>query len=482
MCRGLGKHFVGTLLAIVATGAAYDLPAPAQDRPPAASQPSASPLPLPSLARCQASRPPALPQHWHAVGLMMPFDGAQLAVGEFIYDGDVPAMRATVYGLQSGTADFLITNDETYRLSGPYRAPLRCMSAGGRRFDVPTTRWLSGRAQCAGRAALQATTTEWWQTPAANSAANWFWFNAATGLPWRVFMSIPSTSPPVIGDYAMTYFPTFEPLAQTGLSALRDFCGRPSRHATNRGTADTRSARALMTTRAVRDADAERRGRIRDLIPGLSLDACGVAVPARWPDRMQMTALMTLTPFGVGPLPSEIFYDWAHNAMLTRVHDLNNPALAADALLSGATGYDIKPSHSGAPALTCQPDYPGIVKPDWLSGPTCSCKGVITNNPQLIPDDTVEICSCTTDASHAFWAWYKSSGTPVVFLSTLQTPRGIDLADYYGWSPGAESATTPLEVPAACTSPDRVDHLPPPDRARLTSSFATHCATCHVSR
>lgn len=195
-----------------------------------------------------------------------------------------------------------------------------------------------------------------------------------------------------------------------------------------------------------------------------------------------MTALMTLTPFGVGPLPSEIFYDWARHAMLTRVHDLSNPALAADALLSGTTGYDIKPSHSGALAPSCQPDYPGIVKPDWLSGPTCACKGVIADNPQLTPNDTVEIRSCPTDASHAFWTWSKRSGAPIVFLSTLQTPRGIDLADYYGWSPGAENAAATLDVPAACTSPDRVDHLLPPDRARLTNSFATQCAACHLSR
>jgi hypothetical protein len=480
MCRGFASRLVGTLLAIVATGAAYDLPARAQDLPPAASQPSAPPLPLPSLARCLASRPPALPQHWHAVGLMMPFDGGQLAVGEFNYDGDVPAMRATIYGLQSGTADLLIANEETYRLSGPYHAPSRCMSAGGRRFDMPMRPWLSTTAQCAGQAPLQATATEWWRTQAANSAANWVWINTATGLPWRVVMSNPSADPPIIGDYAMTYFPIFEPVSQTSLSKLRDFCRVQSRHAASRSPLDSRSDHAL-TTSQERAGEAERKQRIRTLIPGLSQDACASTAPAHWPDRMQMTAIVTPTPFGAGPFPAEIFYDWDRlNAMLTRVHDAIDPAIAADALLKGPTGYDIKPINPAAP--TCQPDYPGVVKPDWLSGQTCTCRGVIANNPQLSPGDTVAIRSCTADASHAFWAWYKTSGAPVVFLSTLQTPRGINLADYYGWSPGADSASDLLQVPAACTSADRGDHLPPPDRARLTTLFATRCAACHVSR
>ncbi len=313
----------------------------------------------------------------------------------------------------------------------------------------------------------------------ANSAANWFWFAADTRLPWRAFMSSPSPDPPVIGDYAMTYFPTFEPVAQTNLSSLREFCRLRSRPATSAKPADTERARTRRPREAEEAAEAERRERIRVLIPGLSQDACAATTAARWPDQVQMTALMTPAEFGLGPFPTEIFYDWERsNAMLTRLHDPDDPAITIDVLFKGPLGYDIKPNHRSGP--TCQPNYPGVVTPDWLSGKSCACRGVIANNPQLSPGDTIDIRSCAADPSHAFWAWYRKSGPPVAFLSTLQTPGGIDLADYYGWSPGAESTAATFEVPAACTAPNRADRLPPPDRARLTTLFATRCAACHV--
>jgi len=268
-------------------------------------------------------------------------------------------------------------------------------------------------------------------------------------------------------------------VSRTNLASLREFCRVQSRPGGGSNAADVEPDRLSRSRQAEQAAEGERRERIQALIPGLSQDACAATVPPRWPGRVQMTALMTPTKFGLGPFPTEVFYDWdRNNAMLTRLHDPDNPAMAVDVLLKGPLGYDIKPGHLSAP--TCQQDYPGIVRPDWLSGTTCACRGVIANNPQLDPDDTINIESCSADPMHALWAWNKKSGAPVAFLSTLQTPGGLDLADYYSWSPGAESGTATFAVPPACIVPNQVDRLPPPDRARLTRLFGTRCAACHV--
>src|SRR5687767_126435 len=95
---------------------------------PASAEWSAS---LPGLAACTAARP-ELPARWRAVALMMPFHEGQLDVGEFVYDGSLPAMRATVYGLESGAVDLLITGGDTYRLTGPHGSPTGCTSLGRR--------------------------------------------------------------------------------------------------------------------------------------------------------------------------------------------------------------------------------------------------------------------------------------------------------------------------------------------------------------
>lgn len=473
MEAGIRMHLAKTLFSVVVSSAVCCLAAEAQ--PLGAEQAATPALVPPTLEPCQGSHPPRLPQRWRAVGLMMPFDGRQLSVGEFLYDGNVPAMRATIYGLESGSSDFLVTNDGTYRIAGSHDKPSGC-AAVGTTFAVPTTQWLSGNARCFGRAPLQGTMTEWWRTPAANSAGNSFWFNEATRLPWRVFMSHPSPDPPFIGDYAMTYFPTFAAVERTGLSALRDFCRVQSRHHVEHPS----DSEAIATNQTSRIEDVHRMTRIRNLLPGLSVNACAGTSPARWPDRMQMTAIMTLTPFAVPPLPAEIFYDWNRHAMLTRLHDPANPMLIAAALLVGNAGYDIKPIPTSAPV--CQAAYPGVVRPDWLAGHTCTCKGVIEGNAQLAPRETIEIRSCAANGSHAFWVLSKKSGAPVVFLSTLQTPGGIDLADYFTWLPDSPTAASMFEVPEACTAPDRVAPLPPPDLARLLRTFATRCAACHTAQ
>jgi hypothetical protein len=199
---------------------------------------------LPLFSACAPATPPTLPARWRTVGLMMPFllEG-QLDVGEFVYDATIPAMRATVYGLESGAVDLLITDTDTYQFLGPYRSPNGCTSLG-RKFSPPSAHWLSEPAVCVGEAPLATTAVQWWKAQGVDSQANWHWFKAGTRLPWRsVFMSR-SPDPAVIGDYAMTYFPIFEELPETNLSPLRDFCVSQVDQNRPEATAAAQTARA----------------------------------------------------------------------------------------------------------------------------------------------------------------------------------------------------------------------------------------------
>src|SRR5690349_11096556 len=124
------RHIRLILAAILAAASAY--PASAADDKAA----------LPIMKACAPSTPPELPRRWRAVALMMPFVRQQLDIAEFVYDGSLPAMRATVYGAESGAVDLLITPAETYQLSGPPDTPDACIALG-KKYSPPTTRWLS---------------------------------------------------------------------------------------------------------------------------------------------------------------------------------------------------------------------------------------------------------------------------------------------------------------------------------------------------
>src|ERR1700739_1563506 len=169
---------------------------------------------LPMLAACQPATPPGLPARRRAVGLVLPYLRQQLVVGEFVRDGAAHAMRATLTGLQSGTVDLLITEKETYRLSGPHDAPNAC-TALGHKYDPPPDNWLTSRSSCDGEAPVGTKATQCWKTAAPDGRAIWQWYRTDTRLPWRIMFPGRSAEPAVIGDYAMTYFPTFTPLADT---------------------------------------------------------------------------------------------------------------------------------------------------------------------------------------------------------------------------------------------------------------------------
>jgi hypothetical protein len=386
-CDKARLRFVAILIAL---SACSDLAAYAQ----ATAQPAAS-APLPVLSRCDAgATPPALPKLWRAVALLFPYTTSQLDVAELTYDGTLPAMRASVTGAESGSVDLLITAEQTYQLNGPRNAPTACVALG-RLFNLPAQRWLSPQARCVGRTTVSGNQIEGWKMPAsagADPSATWFWYRSGSRLPWRAMFTALSSDPPVIGEYSLSYFPTFEPIARSNLAALRDLCraqaGAPPANRASGGV------RALMAAGQI--SDDERTRRTQALIPGFSRRACAGMRPYEWPRRFSMTAIMTPTTFAYGPFPSEIFYDWdGGKTMLTRMRDPDNPQspTTVDALLVGDNdGYDIRRSAGGAPS--CRQPYPGVIRPDWMIHDKCQCRGVIANNAMFGAKDTVQILSC----------------------------------------------------------------------------------------
>src|SRR5205807_1746587 len=103
-------------------------------------------------------------------------------VAEFVYDGTIPAMRATVYGVKSGAVDLLITDNDTYVLVGPHHSPTQCISLGSR-FHVPTAQWLTADAVCVGESPLADQAVQWWHTTGFDQAR--YWIAKDTRLPWR---------------------------------------------------------------------------------------------------------------------------------------------------------------------------------------------------------------------------------------------------------------------------------------------------------
>ena len=459
------------LVVLAAVGLAGGNVGQAQESSPTAQSTSEVSLPYPTFSSCASASPPVLPQRWHAVAVMAPFEDSQLDVGEFVYDAAIPALRATVSGVEFGMIDLLITNEDTFRLTGPRQSPTACASSGPV-FKPPSRQWLSEKAQCVGKAPLISGLMEWWKMPSENDAATWHWYKANTRMPWRTSRITPSNNPAVIGGYAMVNFTTFEQLPRTNLAALRDFCRSQTVAPASDASTSVKSARALLEAQPETARDAEGPARAASLISGLDRGACLRVKPPRWPARFEMTAMMISTNFQNGPYLAEVFYDWqgAH-AMLTRLHNPQTPSSKAtlDGLLTGDVGYHVTRDESGAAA--CERAYPGLIRPDWMTSDRCQCRGVIKNNPALDRKETIEIYSCPVKPSGVFWSWYNTVGRPITFRSTAVIPAGLTLADYYRWTSKSGFPTEILDLPSTCNKN--------PLFGSSSAADFTSCAGCH---
>jgi hypothetical protein len=435
---------------------------------------------LPILSACRPDTAPVLPDRWRAVGLMLPLLRQQLDVGEFVYDASIPAMRATIYGMESGAIDLLITDQQTYALSGPRDAPESC-TALGHQYTPPATHWLAKAPVCDGEAPVGNKTVQWWKTADADGRSEWQWYTTDTRVPWRTMFSSRFPQPAVIGDYGITYFPTFTPLAETKLAQLRDFCAAKAKQADAAHSAAT-SARELMALGPDIGAD-ERAARIRALIPGLSLQACNGLKPSRWPNQYVMTGILSPIPVKYTPLPTMLYYDWEHaGALYAYLYEARTlpPAVEMVSVLTKGVGYGVERLPNGV--FACAAKSPGVVRPDWMIVADCECKGVIDHNPQLGPNEVSQIRACPVrgEGLHVNWSWYTTEGRPILFAEPDAVGMGLNIADYDKWLPGESMPQQAFELPLQCTQSEEMG-LPPVGNS-LPAASTVHCTDCHTTR
>lgn len=469
MASGRVRDMYGVILAALAAIAVWQAPAFAQ-----------SGLKLPMFSACKPTTKPKMPARWRAVALMMPPAVGQVDVGEFVYDRTLPAMRATLYGLESGATDLLITKTDTYLLDGPHDAPTGCTSLG-RKFAPPPPQWLNDKAVCVGQAPIGATQTQWWKTPGFEYQVNMFWYRTKQRLPLRTLFTTRAAQPAIIGDYAMTYFPVFTPLPETKLAKLRDFCVAQAKKASAADATKATSARALMAIRN-ESAEAERPERIKKLIPGLDQKACSGMKIVRWPDQFVMTAIVSPTAFQHPPLPSTIFYDWTGAATQAAIMylPLKRPPVPrlASALKKGI-GYSIRRTPFGD--HQCKPVHPGMVRPNWMEVAGCKCRGVLEPNAALGIKETVQILACPIawQEPRVMWNWYTTKDRPVLFVEAGPSGSGLMLADYHQWLPGLKLPASNFKLPKDCKAADKMAR--PPVAGMQTSFSNPSCSDCHTT-
>jgi hypothetical protein len=441
---------------------------------------AAQSTPLPILTECRRSTPPVLPQRWRAVGLMFPFDREQLAVGEFIYDATLPAMRATVYGLESDAVDLLVTTTETYQINGPPNSPDSC-TALGHKYDPPGVQWVASEAKCDGEGPVGTRTVSWWKWAAPDGRAQRQWYATDTGLPWRVMYPSPSPEPAVIGEFGMTYFPTFTPVAQTNLASLRDFCAAKAKKAGAVAVA-AKSVRELMRIGQDRP-QAERDSWVQSRIPGLGQKACTRMVQSRWPNQFVMTGILSPVPAKWTPLPTMIFYDWDEaGTMFEILHEAKTlpPTVEIMGILKKGIGYSVERLPNGV--FACKAANPGMVRPDWMSIADCQCKAVIDHNPDFGPGDVGQIRACPVkgEARHVNWTWYTAAGRPILFTEPDAMGMGLNIADYHDWMPGMKMPPESFDLPQLCVRPQ--DAGLPPVGNGLPAAAIFSCSDCHTTR
>ena len=383
-------------------------------------------------------------------------------------------------GSNPGAIDLLITDKETYQLNGRPESPDSC-TALGHKYNPPAQQWLSGAPVCDGEAPIATKKVQWWKTADPDGRAQWQWYAADTRLPWRTMFSSRVPALAVIGDYGMTYFPTFTPLAETKLARLRDLCAAKAQKAT-KAAAEANSARELMAS-ASDIGEAERARRIQSLISGLSRKACSGVHPPRWPDQYVMTGILSPIPFKWTPLPSMLYYDWeGAGTLFAFMHKAQAipPVLEMVSVLTKGVGYGIERSPNGA--FVCTATSPGVVRPDWMAVAGCECKAVIDHNPEFGAEEVSQIQACPVrgEGLHVNWSWYSTEGRPILFAEPDAIGMGLNIADYYRWRPGERMPQEAFELPQLCTRTEQAG-LPPVGNG-LSAARTANCAACHTTR
>lgn len=469
------KDLHRTMIVTVALAASLTLAACQEQAapPPAAptpdtTVPAAGPLPLPEFTDCASTAHPTLPAKWQAVALMQDFVLNSLMFGNFVYDEAAQAFRFTLADRYGIDLDFLTTEDgNLYLLEGGGELPSGCaLVTSSSPFTVPARDWLNDQAVCVGQAPILERDQQWWKSPS-GEGANWFWYDAGNGLPFRnmYYEDQPITDPvPIYEHFTFNYFPTFEEVSETNLQQIVDLCASSGGTPTPITAFDINDANTIVQSNTYPTTNAQSIARIQEWIPSLSECSSTGALPPPWRDQVQLTAFMTAVSFPPNPFPTRVYYDWTQEAQNSSL--FYNPPTATDfvqvALLTGDTGYIRIQDEQGNVSM-CQQALPGPQVPNWNEVDGCECRMQIAPGTVLNPSGVpTKILWCPTDlsAKQVFWTWYSDTGTPVVFMQTNSSPTagtGLNLADYTAWSPGSVAPAGTFDLPAACDGQPKVD-------------------------
>lgn len=434
----------------------------------------------PTIAKCGSTTPPNLPQSFHAIALLTPFNNSQLVVADIYYDWSLKAMRITTYGLEHGYADFLYIQNEYFILDSENGGPPKNFFGPiATTEQVPPPNWLVNfKASCNGIGDVLNQKTSWWcsltkntngtapvpPTPCPNiDSANWFWLRADNQMPWRM-MLINTTNEfnlPFIGWFAFAHFPTFESMPKNSLSDLVNTCRSRSKPIDMENAAPLRINSYEDVYNMVRAkplvsgafSQTNILDSIQDLIPGL-FPPGNNSLPT-WPNQLFMTALTTPTfephPFPNQPYPTQVYYDWSNQRQLTRFY-LPDQSLE-DAILTSSKSYLINRFSNGT--HKCLGTVPvGLPYPNWTERDGGVCKGVIKNNPQLSPNKTTQIFTLNSMPPRVFWIWYTTTNQAIMFAEVPQACNvELILTDYFDYNPAPPPFDPSLFViPADCLS------------------------------
>jgi len=457
--------------------------------PPEAKSPEPKPaepaqaglLPLPEFKPCASTTHPLLPAKWEATALMQDFFLNSLWSGKFVYDESAQAFRfslADPYGIDF---DLLTTTDgKLYLLEGGGDLPTSCtLLTMSSPFTVPARDWLAKDAVCVGQAPILTQNQQWWKSPS-GVGANWFWFGTGSSLPFRSMYyadAKPTTPVPIYEHFTFNYFPTFQSVASTNLPQILQTCQSTAKVAKATAEFSRPSIEPLIRRKsAFPNTDARTIAKTQQWIPSISQCSSKSSLPPPWPDQVQATAFMTAVSFAPNPFPTRIFYDWTKKSQNTTLYYYppTPKDYAQTALLLGETGY-IAFVEEGGGISGCQQVLPGPPVPNWKNVDGCECRGQIAPHTVLNPSDVpTKILWCKTDlaAKQVFWTWYSDTGTPVVFMQTNSSPTagtGLNLADYYGWSPGSVAPAGTFDLPQACQG-----------QPKVPNAFPKACNDCHL--
>lgn len=459
--------------------------------PPAAEQGEAAPattpastgadglLPLPEFKQCASTTPPVLPAKWQTSALMQDFFLNTLTFGKFVYDESAQAFRFSMADQYGMDLDFLTTTDGKLYLLGGGDLPTSCtLLTHSTPFTVPDRSWLSDQAVCVGEAPILERNQRWWKNPS-GEGANWFWYDASAGTPFRsmYYADAPVTTPvPIYEHFTFNYFPDFREVTSTNLAQILQSCQSTAKTPTATEEYSRPSIEPLLKKSRYPQAHPGSFAKAQSWVPGISACSSTDSLPPAWPDQLQVTAFMTAVKFAPNPFPTRIFYDWTQKSQNTTLYYYppTQKDYAQTALLLQDTGY-IAFVEEGGGISGCQRVLPGPPVPNWKQVDGCECRAQIAPNTALNPTDVpTKILWCPTDLElkQVFWTWYSDTGTPVVFMQSNSSPTagtGLNLADYHAWAPGSVAPAGTFDLPAACQGKKMPPH-----------AFPQACNNCHL--